>query len=133
MMYFIAEENQPIRLYGNFLYGTLQNSPQVCPSAPFSHLKPAIGTKSVCLDLQIYELLEKRCKLLGGVYFVFSTFGNNATRHAEIRPEKVGGIADTTHSIPLFACQSVVSNVQECGSNVFSLKFLSQDCMFLFV
>jgi hypothetical protein len=77
--------------------------------------------------MQIYELLEKRCKLLAGVYFVFSTTGYNATIHADIRPEKVGGVSDASHSIPLYACRSVVTNVQETGSTVFTLKFLNQE------
>lgn len=108
MIYFINVPGEPKRLIGNFLY----------------------GTRSVCMDLQLYENMDCYWRHLQGNRLQFSSFGHNAIIHADIVTEKVSAVCDSSHSIPLYECKSVISSRQEPSSTCFTLKFLSHESNF---
>ncbi|KAJ3303538.1 hypothetical protein HDV03_003717 [Kappamyces sp. JEL0829] len=100
MLYFIDVPHYAPRLVGNFLY----------------------GTKSTCIDLQLYEFIDAFWKLKQGNRLMFSTFGYNAVRHAEIITEKVDIAAGNEHTHVL-QCRSHITNRQEPKCTEFTLKF----------
>ncbi|KAJ3374004.1 hypothetical protein HDU91_000060 [Kappamyces sp. JEL0680] len=108
MLYFIDVPHYAPRLVGNFLYGTRWGL--------------TAGTKSTCIDLQLYEFIDAFWKLKQGNRLMFSTFGYNAVRHAEIITEKVDIAAGNEHTHVL-QCRSHITNRQEPKCTEFTLKF----------
>jgi hypothetical protein len=74
--------------------------------------------------MQLYENIEGFWKLKQGNRLMFSSFGYNAQRHAEIVTQKVSLLNgdDQTH---VLECRSSISSRQEPSCTEFTLKFLS--------
>ena len=73
--------------------------------------------KAQVFDKRFVHDLEKK----------FSTFKQNAVRHAEIYSEKVPW-SDNSSAAPIYVyrCLSVVSSKQEDAQSIFTIKFLNR-------